>query len=363
MQRPDFFVRGEVMAESGEDLEALLAEEGPLEIPRRGHLLEGSVLTVDSGGLIVDLGLKRDGVVPRSDLEKLIADGWQVNPGDEISVMVIDPEDGNGNLIVSVAQAKESSDWIEARRRMEADEIFQARPMDFNQGGLLIPFGRLSGFMPASHVSAMPRGLNAQERPEWLKGMVGKEIPMKVIEVDPQRSRLIFSERKAIRQWRREQKAEVIDKLEQGQVLKGVVTSLREFGAFVDVGGADGLVHISEMAWTRVENPSDVVRIGDEIETLVIHLDKRSHRIGLSIKQLQPNPWSDAVDSIEIGQQLDGEVTVLSSTGAFIRVAENLEGLLKLQEMDNLPNPGDQVQVKVIDFDPEHERLDLELVQ
>jgi small subunit ribosomal protein S1 len=362
MQRP-VFCSGAVMAESGEDLEALLAEEGPPEMPKRGHLLEGSILTVDSGGLIIDLGLKRDGVVPRSDFEKLLADGWQVTPGDEISVMVIDPEDGNGNLIVSVAQAKESSDWIEARRRMEADEIFQARPADFNQGGLLIPFGRISGFMPASHLSAMPRGLSAQERPQWLQGMVGKELPMKVIEVDPQRRRLIFSERKAIRQWRREQKAEVIDTLKEGQVLKGVVTSLREFGAFVDVGGADGLVHISEMAWTRVENPNDIVRVGDEIETLVIHLDKKSHRIGLSLKQLQPSPWLEAVGSIENDQLLDGEVSVLNSAGAFIRVAENLEGLIKLQEADSLPNPGDQVRVRVIDFDPEHERLDLELVQ
>jgi small subunit ribosomal protein S1 len=246
---------------------------------------------------------------------------------------------------------------------MEMDEIFEAKPNGFNQGGLLIPFGRLSGFMPASHLSAMPRGLGAEERPEWLKSMVGTDIPMKVIEVDPQRRRLIFSERKAIRQWRKEQKAEVIDTLEEGQVLKGVVTSLREFGAFVDVGGADGLVHISEMAWTRVENPADVVQVGDEVETLVIHLDKKSHRIGLSLKQMKPSPWVGATGKYEVGQLLDGEVTVLTSSGAFILVDENLEGLTKLQETEVLPNPGDQVQVKVIDFDPEQERLDLELVQ
>ncbi len=351
------------MAESGEDLEALLAKEEPLDMPERGHLLEGSVLTVDAGGLIVDLGLKRDGVVPRADLDKLIADGWEVTAGDAISVMIVDPEDRDGNLIVSVAQAQESSDWIEARRRMEADEIFEAKPSGFNQGGLLIPFGRLSGFMPASHLSAMPRGLSTEERPGWLESMVGQDLPMKVIEVDPQRRRLIFSERKAIRQWRMEQKAEVIDELEEGQVMKGVVTSLREFGAFVDIGGADGLVHISEMAWTRVENPADVVQVGDEVETLVIHLDKDSHRIGLSLKQLQPSPWLAAADQYEIGQLLDGEVTVLTSSGAFIRVAENLEGLTKFQETEELPNPGDRVHVKVIGFDPEHEKLDLELVQ
>jgi small subunit ribosomal protein S1 len=350
------------MADSGDDLEALLAGQGPPGMPERGHLLEGSVLTVDSGGLIVDLGLKRDGVVPRSDLDKLTADGWDVAPGDSVAVMVVDPEDRDGNLIVSLAQAQESSDWIEARRRLEADEIFEAEPTGFNQGGLLIPFGRLSGFMPASHLSAMPRGLSTDERPEWLKSMLGKQIPMKVIEVDPQRRRLIFSERKAIRQWRRAQKAEIIDELEIGQILTGVVTSLREFGAFVDIGGADGLVHISEMAWTRVENPADIVQIGDEVETLVIHLDRSKHRIGLSLKQLQPSPWRASEGKYEPGQLLEGDVTVLSSSGAFIRIADNLEGLVKLQETDDLPNPGDRVRVTVIDFDPEQERLDLELV-
>lgn len=351
------------MSDSGEDLEALLASEEPLSMPERGHLLQGYVLAADSGGLIVDLGLKRDGFVPRSDIDKLFADGWQVAPGDEVSVMVVDPLDRDGNLVVSVAQARESSDWIEARRRMEADEIFEAAPASFNQGGLIIPFGRISGFMPASHLTAMPRGLNAEERPEWLQSMVGKQIPMKIIEVDPQRQRLIFSERKAIRQWRGEQKADIIAELKEGQVLQGVVTNLREFGAFVDVGGADGLVHISEMAWTRVENPADIVQVGDQVETLVIHLDQESCRIGLSIKQLQPSPWEAAVGTYEAGQQLEGQVTVLTSSGAFIRIAENLEGLLKLQEIDELPNPGDRVDVKVIDFDPEHERLDLELVR
>ncbi len=142
-----------------------------------------------------------------------------------------------------------------------------------------------------------------------------------------------------------------------------MVTSLREFGAFVDIGGADGLVHISEMAWTRVENPADVVQVGDEIETLVIHLDPQSHRIGLSIKQLQPSPWQAAIGKYEAGQMLQGEVTVVTSSGAFIRVAEHLEGLLKLQDTSDMPIRGDQLSVRVIDFDPEHERLDLELVQ
>lgn len=351
------------MTDSGEDLEALLANEEPLSTPERGHLIQGNILAVDSGGLIVDLGLKRDGIVPRSDLDKIPVDECGFTQGDEISVMVVDPIDRDGNLVVSLTQARESTDWLEAQRRMESDEIFETKPVAFNQGGLIIPFGRISAFMPASHLSGMPRGLKAEERPEWLSSMVGITFPVKIIEVDPQRRRLIFSERKAIRQWRKKQKAEIIAELNEGQIVQGVVTSLREFGAFVDVGGADGLVHISELAWTRVENPADLVKVGEEVETLVIRLDRDKHRIGLSIKQLQQNPWDDAVGDYEVGQTLQGEVTVLTSSGAFIRVAENLEGMLKLEDTSELPNPGDQVNVKVNDFDPEQERLDLELVQ
>ena len=350
------------MTEAGDDLAALLAEEDLHATPERGDLLEGIVIAKDAGGIIVDLGMKRDGVIARSELEKLGQDEFSCELGETISVMVIDPVDADGNMLVSIAQARESGDWLEARRVMENDDIVESKPSGFNKGGLLVPFGHLVAFVPASHLSSLPRGLDEEARFTHLKELVGECLPFKIIEVDPQRRRLVFSERKAIRQWRQTQKADVIRTLREGETRSGTVTSLREFGAFVDIGGADGLIHISELSWMRVEDPSSVVNVGDEVETLVIRLDPKNNRIGLSLKRLQPNPWEANRDAFEAGQILSGKVTVISSSGAFIQVAEGLEGLLKTPDGQGSLAQGQEIEVRVVEFDPVKERLDLELV-
>ena len=351
------------MTESGEDLASLLSGGDLFPNPERGDLLQGFIIATDPNGLIVDLGMKRDGVIPRSDLDKLPEKDAEVCVGDEVSVMVIDPIDKDGNLLVSVSQARESGDWLEARRKMEDEEVIEASPSSINKGGLIVPFGRLAAFVPASHISNLPRGLNEQERMDALAEMVGKPLPFRIIEVDPQRRRLVFSERKAIRQYRTQQKAEIIQTLKEGEVRSGVVTSLREFGAFVDIGGADGLIHISELSWTRIEDPSKVVQVGQEVDTLVIRLDPESNRIGLSLKRLEDNPWQVNIDKIESGQELEGEVSVITSSGAFIRVSENLEGLMKFSDGPGNLMPGMKVRVSVTDFDPENERMDLALIE
>ncbi|TFH34062.1 MAG: S1 RNA-binding domain-containing protein [Anaerolineales bacterium] len=351
------------MTELGEDLASLLSAEDLLPNARRGDLLQGTVIATDAIGLIVDLGMKRDGVIPRSDYEKLPDREVNLCIGDAVSVMVIDPIDPDGNLIVSIAQARESGDWLEARRKMDDEEVIEATPTSLNKGGLIVPFGRLSAFVPASHISELPRGLDEDGRIAALKELVGKPLPFRVIEVDPQRRRLVFSERKAIRQYRQQQKADVIQTLKEGEIRSGIVTSLREFGAFVDIGGADGLIHISELAWTRIEDPSEVLQINQEVETLIIRLDPESNRIGLSLKRLEPNPWKEHAERIKIGQELNGEVSVLTSTGAFIRVADKLEGLMKFSDGPGNLMPGAEVRVKVVDFDSEKERMDLALVE
>jgi len=350
------------MTEAGDDLAALLAEEDLLATPERGDLLVGVVIAKDPSGIIVDLGMKRDGVIARSELEKLTQDEINYELGDSISVMVIDPVDADGNLLVSISQARESGDWLEARGLMEADEIIEAEPSGYNKGGLLVPFGHLVAFVPASHLSSLSRGIDEEARINHMKSLVGECLPFKIIEVDPQRRRLVFSERKAIRQWRQSQKADVIQTLREGETRSGVVTSLREFGAFVDIGGADGLIHISELSWMRIEDPSSVLQVGDNVEALVIRLDLKNNRIGLSLKRLQPNPWEALQDAFETGQVLPGKVTVISSSGAFIQVADNLEGLLKTPDGQGSLVPGHEIQVRVIEFDPVKERLDLELV-
>jgi small subunit ribosomal protein S1 len=347
-------------AKDQENFYTLLETFGDIQ---RGSLLTGQVIAFEPLGVIVDLGLKRDGVIPTSDLDRLPPEEVDFQIGDQIDVMVVDPVDADGNLVVSVSQARESDDWLEAKRLLENDEIFEASPTSFNRGGLIVPFGRLRGFVPASHLSGLPRGLDELERANYLERYVNKNMPFKVLEVDPQRHRLVLSERKAVRQWRQLQKAEVIKTLKEGDVRKGVVTSLREFGAFVDIGGADGLIHISEIAWRHIDNPGQVLEIGQEIETLVIRLDAEANRIGLSLKRLQDNPWQSIMDSIQIGMVFKGTVTRHVISGLYVNVEDGIDGLVKSQHAHPLPQVGESVQVRVVSFEPERERMGLEIVE
>ena len=350
------------MTEIHENLEALLSQAERVAEPQRGDLLRGLVISIDEKGLIVDLGLKRDGVVPGEDLENLPPEEANMEAGDEIAVMVVDPVDRDGNLVVSIAQARESEDWLEAHRLMAKDEIIESVPSGFNRGGLIVPFGRLRGFVPASHLSELPRGLDEDGRSNYLHKMVGQSLPFKVIEVDPRRRRLVFSERKAIRQWRQERKSQMIQQLSEGEIRKGLVTSLREFGAFVDIGGADGLIHISELSWKRVEDPAEILSIGQEVEAQVILLDCQANRIGLSLKRLQPNPWERAMDRLEIGQVVEGSISRLAAAGIYIQLDDGPEGLLRPPDGPGALTPGMKVQVRVSSFEPTRERLDLELI-
>ena len=344
------------------DYELFLTQVNSLGTSQRGGLLTGHVISIGDSGVIVDLGLKRDGVIPRSDLERLPDDEAQLEIGDEIAVMIVDPVDQDGNLIVSIAQARESGDWLKAKVLLEKDDIFEATPISFNRGGLIVPFGRLRGFVPASHLSELPRGLDQAERAEYLEQIVGKKLPFKVLEVDPQRHRLVLSERKAVRQWRQERKSEIIKSLNEGEVRKGVVTSLREFGAFVDIGGADGLIHISELSWKRVDNPGQLLEVGQEVDTLILHLDYAANRIGLSLKRLQPNPWQKAAEKIEAGMVLDGKVTRQASSGVYVGIEDGIEGLVRSSLGYTLPPEGMDVRVRVLSFDREKERMNLEMV-
>jgi len=348
------------MADPHESLENLLSQSDPVLAPRRGDLLRGRILAVDTEGLIVDLGKKRDGVVPHSDMQGLPPEEANLAAGDEVMVMVVNPEDRDGNLVVSISQARASGDWLRAQRMMESEAVLEAAPCDHNRGGLIVPFGRLRAFVPASHLTDLPRGLEEEGRLEYLRSLVGRKMPFKVIEVDPQRRRLVLSERKAIRQWRQGQKSRVIDTLREGEIRRGVVTSLREFGAFVDIGGADGLIHISELSWERVEDPSRVLRVGQEVEAVVIRLDHQACRIGLSIKRLQPPPWKVLAEAYHPGQVVEGTVQKLDALGISIGLDGGLEGVLCPDGAGESLAPGSKLRVRVVRIDPQAERIELE---
>ncbi|GAB4569401.1 MAG: S1 RNA-binding domain-containing protein [Anaerolineae bacterium] len=355
-------------AQESVDFAALLEASLDIKQPERGDILTGIVLTVDNQGMIVDVGHKRDAVVPRSDLERL-GDDFNVAVGDEIPVMVIRPEDRDGNLIVSVSQARQIEDWNRAEELLESGDVVQGVVVEANRGGLIIPFGNLRGFIPASHVMDLPRGLDEGDRKDVMSQMIGKKISVKVIEVNRKRRRLVLSQREALSERRAARKEALLDELKEGEVRKGIVSGLRDFGAFVDLGGADGLIHISELAWHRVRHPRELLNVGDEIEVYVLRLDQDGKRIGLSLKRLQPNPWALVDEMYHVGQLIEGEVSRVTQFGAFVSLEPGIEALLHTSQMaDPAPedpttvvHEGQRLVMRVISIESHRQRLGLSL--
>lgn len=350
------------------DFAAMLEEtfrDKPLE---RGDLVTGTVLMKDQHGLLVDIGMKNDGLVTKNDLERL-QNGADFEIGQEVTVMITRLEDSNGNLVVSVSQALQVEDWLNAEKLMEDSEAWEGIVAESNRGGLIVPFGNLRGFVPASHVIDLPRGLSEDERQMKLKSLVGNPIMVKIIEVNRKRRRLVLSQREAMREQRAELKEKFLEELNEGEVRKGVVSGLRDFGAFVDLGGADGLIHISELAWHRVHHPREVVNVGDNVEVYILSLDEEGKRIGLSLKRLQQNPWAQVDDLYHIGQLVMGEVTRVAQFGIFIRLEPGIEALLHSSQIGNVGNinleeyaaPGQNLLLRIISIEADRQRLGLSL--
>ena len=336
----------------------------------RGDLVTGTILSVDSQGLIVDVNWKRDGIVPRRDLERIgiVPDEFEV--GEEIDVTVVRLEDADDNLLLSVLQARQRKDWEGAEALMTNDEAWEGTVIDANRGGLIVPFGNLRGFVPASHVVDLPRGLSEEERQSSLLQMIGKSVTAKVIEVNRKRRRLVFSQRDAQREHRESRKQKLLEELQEGEVRTGIVSGLRDFGAFVDLGGADGLIHISELAWHRVNHPREIVNVGDEVEVYILRLDLEGKRIGLSLKRLQENPWTQVDDLYHIGQLVEGVVSRVTDIGAFISLDPGIEALLHSTQFIDSPDPvdpmtqvyqGDHLLMRVISIEADKQRLGLSL--
>lgn len=342
----------------------MLEESLAGELPTRGALLMGTVLLSDPQGLVVDLGTKRDGVVPRADLDRLAEEGVTYKPGDQIAVVVLNPNDSSGNLVVSVYQAWQDQDWVEAERLFRSEEIWEGMISGYNRGGLIADFGELRAFVPASHVTELPRGLDETERQRQMAQLVGRTFAFKVIEVDRQRRRLVLSQRGAQKEWRERQRARLLDDLAEGQRRRGMVTGLRDFGAFVDLGGIDGLIHVSELAWQHIRHPRDVLALGQEVEVLVIKVDRERQRVGLSLKQLEPDPWASAGERFAPGQVVEGEVTRVASFGAFVNLGDGIEGLAHSSQIPaaSQVKQGDRVQVQVLNVEPRRQRIGLSLM-
>ena len=348
--------------DAGADFKSLLDSEESAPPLERGTILSGRVVALDTQGMMVDLGLKRDAIVPRAELDKLAQRGVEFQKDQEVWVSIVNPEDRDGNVLVSVDHSRQQQDWINAEKLMASGEVWEGKVTSYNRGGLLVQFGEIQAFVPASQLFDLPHGLPEAERPQRLAALVGRQMGFKVIEVDRRRKRLVLSQRKAQREYRKKQQTSLLTELAEGQVRRGVVTALREFGAFVDLGGVDGLVHISELSWERVKHPSEVLKVGQEVEVEVLKIDREAKRIALSLKRRQVDPWSRVTELFAVGQVLEGRVTRVVNFGALVNVGYGIEGLLHTSRWGRQTlAEGDQVKVKVLRIEPERQRVSLGL--
>ncbi len=333
--------------------------------PRRGDIVEAVILSITDRDIVVDLGAKRDGIITSQDLgfvDDEIIESLEV--GDRIPVMVWRTWGNSDGIVVSLNKGLQQEDWLRAEEMLESGEIFEGEVVDSNRGGVIVPFGRLRGFVPNSHLSSLPSGLRAGRMQEAKSELVGKKLHLAVIEVNQRRRRLVLSKRAADRRRR----GDLLEDIEKGQIRKGIVRNLVDFGAFVDLGGVDGLIHISELDWRHVDHPSDVLSLGDEVEVEVLSVDQERQRIGLSRKRLLPDPWYQVVDNLAVDDTVEGTVTNVVPFGVFVDIGEGVEGLVHTSEMPSgdlvLETDlveGAQVAVRILSIDHDKHQLALRL--
>jgi len=290
--------------------------------PRRGEIRTGTVLQLDETGWLVDVGAKRDAIIPASDLRRVDTETLaDVSVGDELPLRVVQPLNHEDDLIVSLCEGLAHQAWQRAAERMDQGEVLTGRVISHNRGGLLVEVDGLEAFLPNSLCSQLPRGADLAQAKTAL---VGQSISVKVIEVHADRRRLVVSERAA----RRESREQLMAELRPGMVRTGRVTGLTKFGAFVDVGGADGLVHISELDWRFVDHPSEAVNVDDQVGVEILSVDTERGRIGLSRKRCLPDPWVDVEIRYQVGQVVAGRVKARASVGLIVVLTDGVEGLV-----------------------------------
>jgi small subunit ribosomal protein S1 len=362
----------EPVIEKPASMESLLQEEGlSLDFPKQGEIRTGVIASIGETEILVSIGTKSEGVIPLRELDQLSPEAREeLTVGHEIYVFVVNPEDPNGNVQLSFLRALEEKDWQQAESLLASGDAYESKIIGFNKGGLIVPMGQLRGFVPASQVSVLRRLEASGSTPEQRWGpMVGKPVSVQVIEVDRERHRLILSERAAIQETRESLKDRLLSELKVGDIRTGRVTSLADFGAFVNIEGADGLVHLSEISWEHINHPKEVLKVGQEVDVKVIAVDQERKRIGLSIRQLQPDPWLKKIEGIREGHLVEGTITHLTKFGAFARLAEDLEGLIHISELSEqrvahpkeVVHEGDVVTLRVIKIEPERRRIGLSL--
>ena len=360
------------------DMQQLL-DEMEFKSLRRGEIVEGTVMRADPEGIYLDIGHKEEGFIPPNEMRTLESGQLEaINEGDPLIAFVIRPDSQDGPIL-SIDKAKGEEGWRDIQKYMEADETVEGKIIGFNRGGCILEVANVQGFVPMSqlvtisHDNFNQSSEDAGDTEDSSAGseFVGSPLTVKVLEVNRSRNRAIFSERSAMREQREAQKAALIEELHEGEIRKGRVTGISNFGAFVDLGGADGLIHISELSWGMVNSPEEIVNVGQELDVYVLRVDRDTMKIALSLRRMQPEPWDTIYDRYQVGDVVSATVTKLADFGAFARLEDSIEGLIHVTELTNavvthpreVVSEGDAIKVKILRIEMERKRLGLSLKQ
>ncbi|MEC9321220.1 MAG: S1 RNA-binding domain-containing protein [Chloroflexota bacterium] len=365
-----------------------LLDEMEFKSLRRGEIVEGSVMRADNEGIYLDIGHKEEGFIPPNEMRTIPSEELEaINEGDRLIAFVLRPESQDGPIL-SVDRARGEEGWRELQKYMEADETIEGNIIGFNRGGCILEVANVQGFVPMSQLVTISHDLlvpqtEPEENQSTVEGdsreadksdggeFVGTSLTVKVLEVNRSRNRAIFSERSALREQREAQKAALIEELSEGEIRKGKVTGISNFGAFVDMGGADGLIHISELSWGMVNSPEEIVSVGQELDVFVLRVDRESMKIALSLRRMHPEPWDTIHERYQVGDVVDATVTKLADFGAFARLEDSIEGLIHVTELTSaviahpreVVSEGTTVKVRILRIEADRKRLGLSLKQ
>ncbi len=336
---------------------------------QHGDTVDGTIIRIDKDTILVDIGAKAEGFVPSREMQTLSPEDREaLHVGDKLLVFVVQAEHREGAAILSIDRARQERSWRRLEQAFKEGEMINARVVNYNKGGLLVSLDGVRGFVPSSQVDGISRGPETQKQSDMAR-MVGRTLDLKVIEFNRERNRLILSERQAMQDMREGKKDELLSAIKEGDICSGVVSSVCDFGAFVDIGGADGLVHLSELSWGRVKHPTEILKVGDKVQVCILSIDNDRKRIALSMKRTQQEPWATVSERYALGQIVEGTITQLTSFGAFARIEDGIEGLIHLSELGeqhvqhpgDVVHEGDTVQVRIIRIDPARKRMGLSL--
>ncbi len=345
----------------------------------RGDIVEGTVVDVRDDLVIVDIGYKSEGIIAGRELKSETVDWTKLEPGDSILVYVVKPEDDEGQLILSIRRTQQASAWITLEKAKENNDIVETEVVEANNGGLIVEISQgIRGFIPTSQLDAtrvyssgvrqVGKDISSKVQ-KRLNALIGEKIKTRIIELDREKNRIILSEKRVTQEGDAEQRAETLRKTQEGDILEGTVSGITPYGIFINAQGLEGLVHLSELSWDKVEDVGSLYKVGDDVEVMVIGISDGGKRVAYSIKRLQNDPWSEAISQYKVGDIVEGEVQKVVPYGAFVRIGKGLNGLIHISELSDqlvkdpadIVSAGDKVKVKILSISSTERHLGLSL--